>query len=145
MLKEFRDFAMRGNVVDLAVGIVIGVAFGAIANSLVTDIILPVVGLATGGLDFSQRHVVLREGTPPSPYVTLAAAKDAGAVTLNIGMFLNLVVNFVIVAFALFVVVKAMNAVRRGREAAAPAPAPAREEVLLTEIRDILRERPVSR
>jgi large conductance mechanosensitive channel len=101
------------------------------------------VGLLTGGVDFSQQHVVLRQGTPPSPYTTVAAAKDAGAVTLNIGNLVNLVVNFVIIAFALFVVVKAMNAARR---APAPAPAapppPSGEEVLLTEIRDILKRRP---
>jgi large conductance mechanosensitive channel len=143
MLKEFRDFAMRGNVVDLAVGIVIGAAFGAIVNSLVTDVIMPVVGLATGGLDFSQRHIVLSNGTPPAPYLTIAAAKEAGAVTLNIGMFVNLVVNFVIVAFALFVVVKGMNAMRRTR-AAEPVPAaPTAEEALLAEIRDILKARPL--
>ena len=136
MLKEFKEFAMTGNVVDLAVGLVIGAAFGAIVNSFVTDIIMPLVGLATGGVDFSGRFVLLKEGATAGPYVTLAAAKAAGAVTLNFGAFLNLVFNFVIVAFALFVVIKAMNAARRVPEAAPAAPpAPSKEEVLLTQIR----------
>ena len=141
MLKEFREFALKGNVVDLAVGIVIGAAFGAIVNSLVADIIMPIVGVVTGGVDFSQRFLLLRDGTPPGPYLTVAAAKAAGAVTLNVGTFINFIVNFLIVAFALFIVVKAMNAAKR-QEAAAPAPAPpSKEELLLTEIRDLLQRR----
>lgn len=140
MLKEFREFAMKGNVVDMAIGIVIGAAFGAIVNSLVTDVIMPIVGLVTGGIDFSERFVLLREGTPAAPYATMAAAKTAGAVTLNIGAFIGFVVNFVIVAFALFMVVKGMNAARRAPEAASAAPPPpTREEILLSEIRDLLR------
>ena len=118
MLKEFKEFAMKGNVVDLAVGLVIGAAFGAIVNSFVTDIIMPIVGLATGGVDFSDRFVLLKEGATAGPYVTLAAAKAAGAVTLNFGAFINLIFNFVIVAFALFLVIKAMNSARRAPEAA---------------------------
>src|SRR5215212_7957024 len=109
MFKEFKEFAMRGNVVDMAIGIVIGAAFGAIVNSFVTDIVMPIIGVATGGVDFSERYLLLKEGAPAAPYLTLAAAKAAGAVTLNIGIFLNLVINFVIVAFALFLVIKAMN------------------------------------
>ena len=141
MLKEFREFALKGNVVDLAVGIVIGAAFGAIVNSLVADIIMPIVGMITGGVDFSQRFLLLREGTPPGPYLTVAAAKTAGAVTLNIGAFINFILNFLIVSFALFLVVKAMNAAKR-QQAAAPAPAPpSKEELLLTEIRDLLQRR----
>jgi large conductance mechanosensitive channel len=141
MLKEFREFALKGNVVDLAVGIVIGAAFGAIVNSLVADIIMPIVGLITGGVDFSQRFLLLRDGTPPGPYLTVAAAKEAGAVTLNIGVFINFIVNFLIVSFALFLVIKAMNAAKR-QQAAAPAPAPpSKEELLLTEIRDLLQKR----
>jgi large conductance mechanosensitive channel len=142
MLKEFREFAMKGNVVDMAIGIVIGAAFGAIVNSLVTDIIMPIIGLATGGIDFSERYLLLREGTTAGPYATVEAAKTAGAVTLNVGAFIGFIVNFLIVAFALFVVIKGMNAARRAPEApAAPAapPAPTREEVLLGEIRDLLR------
>lgn len=140
MLKEFRDFALKGNVVDLAIGVVIGVAFGAIVNSLVTDIVMPLVGLLTGGVDFSQRFVVLREGATPGPYLTVAAAKAAGAVTLNLGLFINVVVNFLIIVFALFLIVKAINSARRAKEAA-PPPGPTREEVLLTEIRDLLQRR----
>lgn len=142
MFREFKEFALKGNVVDLAVGIVIGAAFGAIVNSVVQDVIMPVVGALSGGLDFSQRFVLLRDGTPPGPYPTLAAAKEAAAVTLNIGLFINAVVNFLIVAVALFLVVKAMNAARRTR-AVEPAPPPApvlSDEVrLLAEIRDLLR------
>lgn len=142
MLKEFRDFALKGNVVDMAVGIVIGGAFGAIVASLVGDIIMPLVGLVTGGIDFSQRFIVLKEGAQAAPYASLAAAKTAGAVTLNIGMFLNLIVNFAIVAFALFLVVKMMNAAQRQKAAEPPPPAgPTKEETLLTEIRDLLQRR----
>jgi large conductance mechanosensitive channel len=141
MLKEFRDFALKGNVVDIAVGLVIGAAFGAIVNSLVGDIIMPLVGLVTGGVDFSDRFVVLKEGAQAGPYATVAAAKAAGAVTLNIGVFINLIVNFMIVAFALFLVVKAMNAARREKEAAPAPPTLTKEELLLTEIRDLLQRR----
>jgi len=142
MLKEFRDFALRGNVVDLAVGVIIGAAFGAIVNSLVTDIIMPIVGLVTGGIDFSQVLIVLKQGTPPGPYPTLAAAKTAGAVTLNIGLFVNFIVTFTIVAFVLFLVVKAMNRARRKQEAEpAPPPGPTLDQRLLTEIRDLLQRR----
>ena len=139
MLKEFRDFALKGNVVDMAVGIIIGAAFGAIVASLVSDIIMPLVGLGTGGVDFSQRFIVLKEGAQAGPYATVAAAKTAGAITLNFGLFLNLILNFAIVAFALFMVVKAMNAARRQKDVAPPPPT--KEEVLLTEIRDLLQRR----
>ena len=96
MLSEFKKFAMQGNVVDLAVGLVIGAAFGAIVTSVVQDVMMPLFGVVTGGLDFGQRFVLLREGTPVGPYATLAAAKAAGAATLNYGLFLNAVVNFLI-------------------------------------------------
>jgi len=142
MLKEFRDFALKGNVVDMAIGVIIGAAFGAIVNSLVTDVIMPLVGLATGGTDFSQMMVVLKDGMPPGPYASVAAAKAAGAVTVNFGLFINFIVTFVIVAFVLFMVVKAMNAARRTKEAAPAAPpAPTPEQKLLTEIRDLLQRR----
>ena len=124
MFQEFKKFAMQGNVVDLAVGIVIGAAFGAIVNSVVQDVMMPVIGLVSGGLDFSQRFILLKEGATAGPYASVAAAKAAGATTLNYGLFLNAVVNFLIVAFALFLVVKAMNAARQ-KKAEAPAPAPA--------------------
>jgi large conductance mechanosensitive channel len=140
MLKEFRDFALKGNVVDMAVGIVIGVAFTAIVNSAVADLFMPLLGLFTGGVDFSNQMIVLREGTVPAPYATVAAAKEAGAVTLNVGLFVNVVINFIVVAFAMFMVIKAMNSARRPAPAAAAAPpAPTREEILLTEIRDLLK------
>jgi large conductance mechanosensitive channel len=140
MLKEFKEFAMKGNVVDLAVGVIIGAAFGAIVSSLVSDVIMPLIGVASGGIDFSNRFILLKEGaTAAPPYATLAAAKAAGAVTLNIGVFINLVINFVIVAFCLFLVIKAMNSARRAPEVAAVPAAPTREELLLMEIRDLLR------
>lgn len=143
MFKEFKQFAMQGNVVDLAVGLVVGAAFGAIVTSVVQDVVMPVFGVITGGLDFGQRFALLREGSPVGPYATLAAAKAAGAATLNYGLFLNAIVNFLIVAFALFVVIKAMNTARRpAQDAPAPPPAPpapTTEERLLTEIRDLLR------
>ena len=139
MLKEFKEFAMRGNVVDMAVGIIIGVAFGAIVNSFVNDVLMPVIGLGLGGVDFSNQFVLLKNGTPPGPYPSLAAAKAAGAVALAYGVLVNTIINFVIVAFALFLVVRAMNAARK------PAPAavaePTKEEVLLTQIRDLLARR----
>jgi len=144
MFKEFKQFAMQGNVVDLAVGLVVGAAFGVIVTSLVQDLLMPLVGVFTGGLDFGQRFALLRDGTPVGPYATLAAAKAAGAATLNYGVFLNALVNFIIVAFALFMVVKAMNSARRQKEVAAAAPpappAPTAEEKLLTEIRDLLKK-----
>ncbi len=120
MLKEFKEFAMRGNVMDMAVGIIIGAAFGAIVGTLVSDVIMPPIGLLLGNVDFSNLFVVLKEGTAPGPYATVAAAKAAGAVTLNYGLFLNTVVNFVIVALAIFFLVRGMNALRK-KEAAPPA------------------------
>ena len=139
MLKEFREFTLRGNVLDLAIGIIIGAAFTAIVSSLVDDIVMPPVGLATGGVDFSQLFVVLKgDGT----YNTVQQAKDAGAVTWNIGFFINAVIKFVIVAFAVFLLVKAINMVVRKKEAAPPPPAvPPEDVVLLREIRDLLARR----
>jgi large conductance mechanosensitive channel protein len=114
MLKEFKDFAMRGNVVDMAVGIVIGGAFGTIVKSLVDDVLMPPIGLLLGGVDFSDLFLVLKEGAKAAaPYHTLADAKAAGAVTLNVGLFFNAVISFTIVAFALFILVKAMNQLRK--------------------------------
>lgn len=136
MWQEFRDFAMRGNVIDLAVGIIIGAAFTTIVNSLVNDILMPPIGLALGGIDFSDFFITLKGGSFP----TLAAAKAAGAVTINYGLFINAVLRFIIVAFAIFILVKQINRFKRAEPAPEPAPiAPPREEVLLTEIRDILK------
>lgn len=139
MLKEFKEFAMRGNVVDMAVGIIIGAAFGAIVASFVGDVLMPVFGLLMGGSDFSNKFILLREGTVPGPYASLAAAKAAGAVTVAYGALINAIVNFLIVAFALFMVIRAMNRMKK-RPAEAPA-APSAEVLLLTEIRDLLARR----
>ena len=144
MFKEFREFALSGNVVDLAVGVIIGGAFGAVVSSMVQDVMMPVVGLATGGIDFGQRFVLLSDGKVPGPYASLAAAKAAGAATLNYGLFLNAGITFLIVAFILFMVVKAMNTARRTEAAPPPPPPPpaiSAEEKLLGEIRDLLRAR----
>jgi len=138
MLKEFREFAMKGNVVDLAVGVIIGAAFGAIVSSLVGDVIMPVIGAITGGLDFSNYFTPLAKSVTAN---TLAEAKKQGAV-LAWGNFLTLTLNFLIVAFVLFLVVRAMNRLKRRDAAAAaptPDPKPTREEELLTEIRDLLK------
>ena len=122
MLKEFKEFAMRGNVVDMAVGIVIGGAFGTIVKSVVDDVIMPPIGLAMGGVDFAEKYLMLKTGGDgASAYATLAAAKEAGAVTLNYGLFINSVISFVIVAFALFMLIKGMNSMKREAEAAPPA------------------------
>ena len=118
MLKEFKEFAMRGNVVDMAVGIIIGVAFGAIVQSLVADVIMPPIGLILGNVDFSNLFVVLKEGAAAAPYASLAEAQKAGAVTINYGKFLNAVMSFVIVAFAVFMLIRAINQLKRKEEAA---------------------------
>jgi large conductance mechanosensitive channel len=136
MLKEFRDFAMKGNVVDLAVGVIIGAAFGSIVSSLVGDVIMPMIGAITGGLDFSNYFTGLSKAVTAT---NLADAKKQGAV-LAWGNFLTLTLNFVIVAFVLFLVIRAMNQLKR-KDQAAPAPSkPTREEELLTEIRDLLKK-----
>jgi large conductance mechanosensitive channel len=123
MLKEFKAFAMRGNVVDMAVGIIIGGAFGTIVSSLVNDVIMPPIGLALGGVDFRDFFAVLKDGAAGAgSYATVADAKTAGAVTLNYGMFINAVISFTIVAFAVFLLVKGMNSMKASEPAAAPAP-----------------------
>lgn len=138
MLKEFKEFAMKGNVLDLAVGVVIGAAFGKIVDSLVKDIIMPVVGLLTGGVDFSNKFAILKEGATAGPYATVEIAQKAGAVTFNYGIFVNAVISFIIVAFAIFLLVKAYN---KARNAEPPAPPPTPEDVvLLREIRDSLKK-----
>ena len=143
MLKEFRAFIMRGNVLDLAVAVVIGGAFGAIVTSFVNDILMPPIGLLLGGMDFSNLLLDLSgEG-----YETLADAQEAGAATLNYGLFLNTVINFLIVAFAIFMVLRVVKRVqeriaRREAEAAPAPPEPSAEEKLLAEIRDLLKNKP---
>ncbi len=123
MLKEFKEFAMRGNVVDMAVGIIIGGAFGTIVKSLVDDVLMPPIGMMLGGVDFANFFVVLKEGTKAaSPYASLAEAKAAGAVSVNYGLFVNGIISFLIVAFAVFLLVRGINTLRRKAEGA-PAPA----------------------
>jgi large conductance mechanosensitive channel len=141
MLKEFKEFAMKGNVVDMAVGIIIGAAFGTIIKSLVSDVLMPPIGLMLGDVDFSNLFVVLKEGTPPGPYETVALAAEAGAVTMNWGVLINNIISFIIVAIAVFFVIKWINNMRKEEEAAPEAPPePSNEEKLLTEIRDLLRK-----
>ncbi|MGH6930284.1 MAG: large conductance mechanosensitive channel protein MscL [Dongiaceae bacterium] len=137
MLKEFKEFAMRGNLVDLAVAFIMGAAFSGLVTSLVNDIFMPIVGAITGGVDFS--NILLNLTGPQDQYASLEAAKSAGAATINIGVFINLVINFVIVAFIMFLLIKGIN--RLKREAPPPAAAPSRLEVLLAEIRDALQQR----
>jgi len=136
LIKEFKDFAVKGNVVDMAVGIIIGAAFGTIVKSLVSDVIMPPIGILMGGVDFADFFISLSGGS----YATLEAAKKAGAVTLNYGAFINTVISFLIVAAAVFALIKGMNTLKRQEEEAAEAepPAPPRNEVLLEEIRDAL-------
>jgi large conductance mechanosensitive channel len=122
MLKEFKEFAMRGNVVDMAVGIIIGAAFGTIVNSLVQDVIMPPIGLLLGNFDFSNLFLVLKDGKVAGPYATVAVAKSAGAVTMNIGIFINTVISFILVGLAVFLLVKTINQLKRQGEAPPAVP-----------------------
>ncbi len=138
MLKDFKEFAIRGNVIDLAVAVIIGAAFGKIVTSMVNDIVMPPIGLLLGGADFTDLFITLKGGS----FESLAAAQEAGAVTLNYGLFVNTVIQFLVVAFTIFVVIRQINKMKREekQEEAAPA-APPREELLLEEIRDLLKAR----
>ncbi|HUF72776.1 MAG TPA: large conductance mechanosensitive channel protein MscL [Gammaproteobacteria bacterium] len=137
MLKEFKEFAMRGNVMDMAIGIIIGAAFGRIVTSLVNDVVMPPIGLLLGNLDFSSLFIDLSG----SDYASLTAAEEAGAPIIKYGLFINNILDFVIVAFAIFLVIRTMNRLKRKEEAAPPAPdQPSAEAKLLIEIRDVLRE-----
>ncbi len=135
MISEFKEFIQRGNVVDLAVGVVIGGAFGKIVTSFVEDVLMPPIGLALGGVDFSNLFINLSGKDYPS----IAAAKAAGAATMNYGLFFNNIINFLIVAFAIFLVVKAVNQMQKPA-APPPPPGPTKDQVLLTEIRDLLKK-----
>jgi large conductance mechanosensitive channel len=139
MLKEFKEFAMKGNVLDMAIGVIIGGAFGKIVSSLVSDVLMPPIGLLMGKVDFSSLFIDLSRTSPPS----LTAAKAAGAPTLNYGVFLQSVFDFIIVAFVIFMLVKQVNRFKKETPAAPPPapPAPTNEEKLLTEIRDLLKHR----
>ncbi|MEL6277989.1 MAG: large conductance mechanosensitive channel protein MscL [Pseudomonadota bacterium] len=135
MMQEFKDFAVKGNVVDMGVGIVIGAAFTSIVTSFVKDVVNPIIGVITGGVDFSNLFINLSGGE----YESLKAAQDAGAATINYGLFINAIISFMIVAWILFLVIKAVNELKKKEEEAPAAPpAPSAEEKLLTEIRDLL-------
>jgi large conductance mechanosensitive channel len=134
MFKEFKEFAMRGNVVDMAVGIVIGAAFGTIVKSFVSDVLMPPIGLLLGGVDFSNLFAVVKAGDPVGPYAALADAQAAGAVTVNYGMFVNTVISFLIVAFAVFLVIRAINSMKRAEEAPPEEPTTKECSYCLTEI-----------
>ena len=133
MLEEFKAFIARGNVIDLAVGIIMGSAFTAIVSSLVSDVIMPPIGIVLGGIDFSDFFIALNGES----YATLKAAKDAGAATLNYGIFINAIIQFVIVAFAVFILVKQVNRLQKKKDA---APVPTQDQILLAEIRDLLKK-----
>ncbi len=122
MFKEFREFAVRGNVVDMAVGIIIGAAFGTIVQSLVKDVIMPPIGMLLGNVDFTNLFVVLKQGTTPGPYASLAQAQAAGAVSINYGTFINTLISFIIVAFCVFILIRTMNRLKREQPAPAAAP-----------------------
>jgi large conductance mechanosensitive channel len=141
VLKEFKEFAAKGNMLDMAVGIVIGAAFATIITSLVNDILMPPIGMAMGGVDFAEMHVLLQEGgAAAAPYASLAAAQEAGAVTINYGIFINALISFTIIAFVLFMVIRSFNKMKQQEEEAPAAPPePTNEEVLLGEIRDLLK------
>jgi len=141
VLKEFKEFAAKGNMLDMAVGIVIGAAFATIISSLVNDIIMPPVGMAMGGVDVAEMYALLEEGSAAAaPYASLAAAQEAGAVTINYGIFINALISFIIIAFVLFMVIRSFNKMKKQEEEAPAAPPePTSEEVLLGEIRDLLK------
>jgi len=149
MLKEFREFAVKGNVVDMAVGIIIGAAFGAIVTALVQGVVMPPVGLLLGGVDFSNIYTVLQQGDPVGPYASLVDAQAAGAVVIAWGAFFNTIISFLIVAFSVFLLVKWINSLKRAQEAEAAAapgsedPVLTAEQQLLTEIRDLLQTGPI--
>lgn len=138
MLEEFKKFALRGNVVDMAVGIIIGAAFGKIVDSLVKDLVMPPIGLLLGKADFSNLFVVFKEGAAAGPYISVEAAQKAGAVTFNYGLFINTVISFLIVAFAVFLLIRAINKMKAAEPPPAPAATP-EDVVLLREIRDALK------
>jgi large conductance mechanosensitive channel len=123
MFKEFKEFALRGNVLDMAVGIIIGAAFGGIVNSFVSDVIMPPIGLLLGNVDFSNLHIILKEGTVAGPFASLAEAKKAGAITISYGVFINTIINFLILAFVVFLFIRNINKLKRKEEAPTTAPA----------------------
>ncbi len=146
MFEEFKNFIVKGNVMDMAVGIIIGAAFGTVVTSLVADVIMPPVGLLLGGVDFSNLFWVIKEGTIAAPYATVEAAAEAGAVTVNLGLFINHIISFLIVGFAVFIMVRFVNKLQQAAEEEQEQepeaePEPSAEEMLLGEIRDLLKSR----
>jgi len=140
--KEFKQFAMRGNVVDMAVGIIIGAAFGKIVSSLVNDVIMPPIGMLLGGINFTDFKVVIKDAIPATVDAAGNAVPEVAAVTLNYGSFIQVIIDFLIIAFAIFLMIKVMNNLKKKEEAKpAPPPAPSKEETLLAEIRDILKNK----
>lgn len=139
MLKEFKDFAMKGNVVDLAVGVIIGASFGSIVKSLVDDIIMPPIGFILGNVDFTNLFIVIKPGNVPGPYLTLADASKTGAIIIKYGSFINTIVSFLIVAFTVFLVIKQLNRFKK-EDAPPPVTGPTDEIKLLSEIRDLLKK-----
>ena len=135
MLKEFKEFVMRGNVMDMAVGIIIGVAFATIIKSLVADILMPPIGLLLGDVSFLNLFTILKEGATAAPYATLAAAQEAGAVTVNYGVFIDTIINFVIIAFAIFMIVRRLNKMKKEEEA--PVEEPTTEGMFLLPIHNL--------
>ena len=140
MLKEFKEFAMKGNVLDMAIGVIIGAAFGKIVDSLVKDIIMPPIGLLMGGVDFANLFAVIKQGTAAGPYATIEIAQKAGAVTWNYGVFINTVLSFIIVVFAIFMLLKAYNKAKTAEPPKQP-PATPEDVMLLREIRDALKQK----
>lgn len=122
MIKEFKEFAMRGNIVDMAVGIIIGGAFGLIVKLLVSDVIMPPIGMLMGGVDFAELFVIIKEGATSGPYASLAAAKEAGAITINYGIFFNSIISFMVVAFSVFLLIRSINKMKREEEATEEEP-----------------------
>ena len=141
-IKEFKQFAMRGNVVDMAVGIIIGAAFGKIVSSLVNDVIMPPIGMLLGGINFSEFKMVIKDAVPATVDAAGNAVPEIAAVTLNYGSFIQVIIDFLIIALAIFMMIRVMNKMQKKEEAKpAPPPAPGKEETLLTEIRDILKSK----
>lgn len=141
MLKEFREFAVSGNMLDLAIGVVLGGAFGGVVNSIVSDLLMPIIGLATKGMDFKNQFMVLNNPDPSKTWTSLEELQKAGGSALGYGQFITVVLNFAIVAFALFIIVKGINKMKRAKAAEEAAPAvPPADVLLLTEIRDLLKK-----
>ncbi len=140
MLKEFKDFAMKGNVIDLAVGVIVGASFGSIVKSLVDDVIMPPMGYLLGNVDFSNLFIILKEGNIPAPYHTMAEALKSGAIIIKYGLFINTIVSFTIISFTVFLVIKQLSRFKKEEKVVMASTSPTPEVALLTEIRDLLKK-----